>query len=150
MKLNYEIEIDAGVDVVWSAFTTPANMGRWMQNFESFAPKSGEPGQPGATAEIAFDENGKRVVMLETITERRDPDFLAGTYDTAHGTTLIVNHFEAIDDNHTRWVSWCNFTFTGFMRFMSLFISGAIRKRTEGDMERFKLMVESDLASSNS
>lgn len=150
MKLNYEIEIDAGIDVVWSAFTNPANMGRWMQNFESFTPKSGTPGQPGATAEVAFNENGKSVVMLETITERRDPNFLAGTYETAQGTTLIVNHFEAIDDNHTRWASWCNFTFTGFMRFISLFTSGLIRKRTEGDMERFKLMVESDLAGCSS
>ena len=36
-----------------------------------------------------------------------------------------------------------------FMRFMALFIGGVIRKRTEGDMHRFKLMVESDLAGDN-
>ena len=94
MKLNFEIEIDAGLDDVWAAFTNPDNMRRWVQNFESFTPKSGIPGQPGATAEVAFNENGKRVVMLETITERRDPDFLAGSYETDHGTTVIVNHFE--------------------------------------------------------
>ena len=146
MKLNFEIEIDAGKDVVWEAFTDPANMARWVQNFESFTPKSGEPGQPGATAEVAFDENGKRVVMLETITERRDPDFLAGTYDTEHGRTVIVNHFESIDANHTRWTSWCRFSLTGFMRLISLFVGRMVRKRTEGDMQRFKLMVESDLA----
>jgi uncharacterized protein YndB with AHSA1/START domain len=146
MKLNYEIEIDAGIDFVWGAFTNPENMGRWMHNFETFTPKSGEPGQPGATAKVVFNENGKRVEMLETITERRDPDFLAANYETEHGTTIIVNHFEAIDEDHTRWSSWCRFTFTGFMRFMSLFISGAIRKRTESDLQRFKLMVESDLA----
>ena len=146
MKLNYEIEIDAGTDFVWDAFTNPANMVRWMRNFESFTPKSGVPGQPGATAELVFDENGKRVAMLETITERRDPDFLAASYESAQGTTVIVNHFATIDDHHTRWTSWCNFTFTGVMRFLSLFISGAIRKRTEADMQRFKLMVETDLA----
>lgn len=146
MKLNFEIEIDAGLDDVWAAFTNPDNMRRWVQNFESFTPKSGIPGQPGATAEVAFNENGKRVVMLETITERRDPDFLAGSYETDHGTTVIVNHFEVIDDNHTRWTSWCRFTMTGFLRLMSLFVGRIVRKRTEGDMHRFKLMVESDLA----
>jgi hypothetical protein len=33
------------------------------------------------------------------------------------------------------------------MRFASLFVASAIRKRTEGDMQRFKLLVESDVAS---
>ena len=149
MKLNFEIEIDAGIDVVWRAFTNPYNMSRWVQNFASFTPRTGEPGQVGATAEIAFDEKDKRVVMLETITERRDPDFLAMSYETDHGTTVIVNHFEAIDAERTRWTSWCRMTFTGFMRFMGLFVGGVIRKRTEGDMHRFKLMVESDLAGGN-
>lgn len=146
MKLNFEIEIDAGLDDVWAAFTNPDNMRRWVQNFESFTPKSGIPGQTGATAEVAFNENGKRVVMRETITERRDPDFLAGSYETDHGTTVIVNHFEAIDESRTRWTSWCRFTMPGLMRLMSIFVGRIVRKRTEGDMQRFKLMVESDLA----
>jgi uncharacterized protein YndB with AHSA1/START domain len=146
MKLNFAVEIDASIDEVWPAFTNPDNISRWMQNFASFTPVSGEPGREGAVAEVVFNENGTRVVMKETITERRDPDFLAGTYETDHGSTVIVNHFEAIDDARTRWTSWCNFTFTGLMRFFSIFVGGAIRKRTEGDMQRFKLMVESDLA----
>ncbi len=149
MKLNFEVEIDADQENVWAAFTNPDNMGRWMQNFESFTPLSGVPGQVGAVAEVAFNENGRRVVMKETITERRDPDFLAGTYETDHGSMLIVNHFEAIDEQRTKWTSWCNFTFSGIMRLLSIFIVGTIRKRTGGDMQRFKLMVESDLAGSS-
>ena len=146
MKLNFEIIIDASLDDVWAAFTNPDNMGRWMQNFESFTTISGVPGQPGTVAKVVFNENGKRVVLKETVTERRDPDFLAGTYEADGSSTHIVNHFEAIDDEHTKWTSWCRFTFTGMMRFFAIFIGGAIRKRTEGDMNRFKLMVESDLA----
>ena len=36
------------------------------------------------------------------------------------------------------------------MKFMSLFISGIIRKRTDADMDQFKLMVETDQASNES
>ena len=86
MKLNIEIEIDAGTDVVWNAFTPPANISRWAQNFE------------------------------------------------------------IVDEDHTCWTPWCRFMFTRFMRLMSLFTGGTIRKRTEGEMQRFKSMVESDLA----
>lgn len=146
MKLNYDQTIDASLETVWAAFDNPDNMGRWQQNFESFTHKSGEPGQPGAISELVFNEKGKMIVLKETITERREPDFLSGTYESDYGTTIIVNHFEATDANTTRWTSWCKFSFRGLMKFLSLFIAGSIRKRTEADMQRFKLMVETDEA----
>ena len=146
MKLKFEKLIDADQQSVWAAFDNPDNMGRWQQNFESYTHKSGTPGQPGAIAELVFNEGRKKVVLKETITERREPDFLAGTYESVHGTTLIVNHFEPVDDKTTRWTSWCNFSFRGTMRLVAIFIAGTIRKRTEGDMERFKLLVETQQA----
>ena len=147
MKLKFETVIDASLDTVWAAFDDPDNLNRWQQNLESFKHISGEPGQPGATSELVYDEKGRKVVLKETITERREPDFLAGTYESRMGKTLIVNHFESVSEDSTRWTSWCNFTFKGLMKITSLFVSGIIRKRTEADMQRFKLMVETDRAS---
>ena len=148
MKLSFVVTIDADLDTVWGAFNNPDNMGRWQTNFDSYTHMSGEPGQPGSVAELMFNENGKNVVLTETITERREKSFLAGSYESTHGTTIIVNQFRAIDANQTLWTSWCKFSFKGFMKAMSLFISGAIRKRTEADMQRFKLMIETDEAGS--
>ncbi len=150
MKLKFETVIDASVNTVWAAFDDPGNMPRWQQNLESFNHISGEPGQPGAMSELKYDEKGKEVVLRETITERRDPTFLAGAYESPMGKTVIVNHFEAVDENSTCWTSWCNFTFQGFMKIMSLLVHSIIRKRTEADMDRFKLMVETDLANDES
>lgn len=146
MKLNFEIVVDASRVAVWAAFDNPDNMTRWQPGLVAFTHISGDPGQPGATSELTYDEKGKKVVLKETITEKREPDFLAGIYESTMGTTVIVNHFEVIDENSTRWTSWCNFRFQGIMKVMSLFVSGAIRKRTRADMERFKLMVETDEA----
>jgi hypothetical protein len=150
MKLKFETVIDASLDTVWAAFDNPDNMVRWQQNLESFKHISGEPGQPDAVSELVYDEKGKKVVLKETITERRDPDFRAGTYESSMAKTLIVNHFEAVGEDSTRWTCWCNFSFKGFMKIMSLFVSGLIRKRTEADMQRFKLMVETDRANAES
>jgi hypothetical protein len=147
MKLSFEQTIDADLKTVWAAFDNPENMARWQQNFESYTHKSGQPGQPGATAELVFSEGRRKITLTETVTERRAPDFFAGTYESSYGTTLVVNHFAAIDKKTTRWSSWCNFSFRGLMRFMSFFVAGAIRRRTEGDMQRFKLLVETDAAS---
>lgn len=149
MKLNFQVIIDASLDTVWAAFDNPDNMGRWQQNFHSYTHLSGQRGKVGSVAELRFNEKGKIVVLTETITERREKSFLAGSYESAHGKTIIVNRFETIDENQTRWTSWCNFTFTGFMKLISPFMSGLIRKRTESDMQRFKLMVETDEAGSS-
>jgi len=146
MKLNFEISIDASLETVWSAFDNSDNIGRWQQNFQSHTRLSGAPGKVGSVAELRFKEKGKIVVLTETITERRDKQFLAARYESAHGRATIVNRFEKVDENTTRWSSWCNFTFTGFMRLLAPFVSSAIRKRTEGAMQRFKLMVETDKA----
>ena len=146
MKLKFETVVDADLATVWAAFDNPDNMQRWQQNLQSFTHISGERGHPGALSEIVYDEKGKKVVLREEITERREPNFLAGFYESPMGKTVIVNHFEKVGEDSTRWTSWCNFTFHGFMKIMSLFISGMIRKRTEADMARFKLMVETDLA----
>ncbi len=146
MKLNFEQTIDASLETVWAAFSDSSNKGRWQQNFKSYKHTTGDSGQPGAISELAFNENGKMMIMNETIMECREPDFLSASYESKYAATIIVNHFESINKNTTRWTSWCNFTFKGFMKILALFIAGTIRKRTENDMHRFKLMVETDEA----
>ena len=149
MKLRFETVIDASQESVWAAFDNPDNLKRWQQNLVRIEPVSGEPGQPGCVCRLVYDEKGKEVVLTETVTERRQPSFMAGTYESDSSGTLIVNHFEKIDEDTTRWTSWCNFTLRGWMRLFGLFIASAVRKRTEADMARFKLMVETDLANAS-
>jgi len=146
MKLNLEISIDARLDTVWAAFDNPDKLGRWRENFHSCTQLSGAPGKVGSVAELRFNEREKIVSLRETITERRDRHFLAGTYESEHGNTTIVSRFEKAGESTTRWTSWHNFTFTGLRRWLMPLFSSAIRKRMEGDMQRFKLMVESDEA----
>ena len=144
MKLNFSQSIDADLQTVWSAFNNPENKLRWQQGLESFTHKSGTRGQPGAVSEFIFNEGKKRIILKETITELREPNFLASIYRSVHGTTIIVNHFEPIDASATLWTSWYKLTFSGIMKFTAFLVASAIKKRTEGDMQRFKLLVETD------
>jgi len=150
MKLKFDITITANRANVWAAFDNQDNLTRWQPTLKSFTHVSGERGQPGAVSKLVYDRNGREIAMTETITERRAPDFLAGVYESDLGTVLIVNHFSAIDDNSTRWESWSNFRFRGVMKFLSLFLAKSMRKRTCADMQRFKLVVETDIAAEQS
>jgi uncharacterized protein YndB with AHSA1/START domain len=148
MKMKHERIIRAGRNLVWAKFDDPGNLSRWQPTLESFTQVAGKPGQPGAVAQLVYNEKGKRVVMTETVTERRQPHFLAGTYESAWASSLVVNHFEEIDENTTRLVSYSNMKFKGIMRVMALFAAKSIRDRVEADLNRFKLLVETEAAGS--
>jgi len=146
MKMKFETEIRASRDLVWAIFDNPDNLSRWQPTLESFTHLTGGPGQPGAVSELVYDENGKKVIMTETVIERRKPHFMAGTYDNDRATSLIVNHFEEIDDNTTRFISYSNMNFKGIMKVLSLFVARSIRSRVEADLSRFKLLAETEAA----
>lgn len=148
MKMKYEASIQASRDLVWATFDNPDNRSRWQSALESSTHLSGEPGQPGSVSELVLNENGRKVIMTETVTERQKPHFMAGTYDSVWATTLIVNHFEELDDNTTRFICYTNMNFKGAMKIMSLFIAKSIRARAEADLDRFKLLVETEAAGS--
>ncbi len=146
MKMKFETEIRAGRELVWALYDNPNKLSRWQPTLESFTHLAGDPGQPGAVSELVYNENGKKVTMTETVTERRKPHFMAGTYDNDWATSLIVNHFEEIDDNTTRFISYSNMNFKGIMKILSLFVARSIRARVEADLSRFKLLVETEAA----
>ena len=81
------------------------------------------------------------------ITERREPVFVAGTYESGKGTAIIVNHFEELPDGTTKWAAYSNHTFKGLYRFLALFMHKSISNQVENDLNRFKLFVESEIRS---
>lgn len=143
MKINSEVVIEADRETVWTTFDDVDNLPKWQPTLKSFNHQSGPRGKPGSVAELVYDENGREVVLIERMTEKRQPDFMAGTYESQWSKALVVNHFEAIDEGHTRWRSYANHNFSGLMRLFAIFVRKSICKRMEDDMQRFKLLVES-------
>jgi hypothetical protein len=127
MKFRHEIVINADQDAVWAAFEDPENI-------------------KGTVAKLVYEENGRKIMLTETITERREPHFLAGTYESPTGSALIVNHFEDAGDGRTRWAMYGNHSFKGILRVIGIFFAGSIRKRNEEMMNNFKLLAETKRA----
>ena len=150
MKHKTEVLIDADRDTVWQFFDNPDNMSKWQPTLKSFTHKSGTPGQPDAISELVYDENGRDIVMTETITARREPAFLGGTYESKWGNVIIFNHFEETNDGKTIWACNSNYVFKGFMKVMAIFMRKSICSRTDNDMNRFKLLVETEVANKTS
>jgi uncharacterized protein YndB with AHSA1/START domain len=150
MKFRNEIRINADIDTAWNTFIDPDNLRHWQPTLKSVTLKSGTATEPGAVSELVFDEDGRQVVMTQTITEKRAPDLLAGEYDSAWSRVVVVNHFQAIADGSTRWTVYSRHRFKGMMKIMALFIRRAIRERNDDWLQRFKLLVESRAAEQSS
>lgn len=146
MKIKNEITIDAERQTVWREFDDPDNLAQWQPTLKSLAHKSGTPGQPGAVSELVYEEDGRDVITIETITEKRAPDLMAGNYDSKRSTAIVVNHFETVGSEQTRWVVYANHHFRGIFKYVGLFLRKSISGRTDAWMQRFKLLVESRAA----
>ena len=142
MKFTNERVIQASREAVWQAFDNPDNMKKWQPTLQQFEHQSGQPGQPGSVSKLVYDENGRTVTLIETITERNMPDSFSGTYDNSTVFNAITNRFEVLDDNRTRWIMETEYRFKGLFRLMAPFVKGSIQKRSDEDMDRFVALVE--------
>lgn len=146
VKTKTEVVIEADRNTVWRLFNSPDELHRWQPTLKSITQRSGTPAETGEVSELVYVEKGREVTITQTIIERRDPDFVAAVYVSRWGKALIVNHFEVIDDNTTQWMAYANHTFTGMMRLGGLFVGKSIRERAAADMNKFKLVVETEVA----
>ncbi|MDH4253764.1 MAG: SRPBCC family protein [Gammaproteobacteria bacterium] len=146
MKFNFCVDIGVGRAETWQAFEDLALLPEWQSALVSVEHKTGVRGQPGSVAELCFRENGRRVVVQQTITERRKPDFRAAIHESAAAKALIVDTFDSLPGGGTRWSSWINVSFRGATRFVALFAARTMRRHVEEDMQRFKLLVETRAA----
>lgn len=143
MKYTTEIEIGLPRARVVALFDDPENLKQWQEGLVGFEPLEGEPGHPGARSRLVYDMNGRRVEMVETVTERDLPDRFAGTYEMQGVFNVVDNRFEAVDEGHTRWTAHHEFRFDGvMMRLMGLLAPGIFKKQTRKMMTSFRDFAE--------
>lgn len=137
-----EITIDRPVAEVVRLFDNVDNLYEWMDGLQSFELLSGTAGQPGAKSKLVFQMGKRRIEMIETITERNLPSVFSGTYDADGVHNIVVNRFEAISDNQTKYITENTFEFKGFMKLMGWLMPGAFKKQSDVFQQKFKAFVE--------
>ena len=144
MKYTTETDINKSREKVIELFDNSDNLAKWQPDLISFEHMSGDPGEVGAKSKLKYKMGKREIEMIETITVRNLPDEFSGTYEAKGVFNTFVNKFEVIDDNTTRWWTESDFSFSGFMSVMSLFMGGAMRKQTRTVMNRFKEFAENN------
>ncbi|MGL4650379.1 MAG: SRPBCC family protein [Caldilineaceae bacterium] len=144
MKYQSEILINLPRARVVELFDDPTNLAKWQKGLQSFEAISGTPGQPGAKSKLVFDTNGRKMEMTETVLTRNLPDEFSGTYEAPGVYNIVKNFFHEAGPSQTRYVSDQEFQFSGYMRLLAPFLSGAFRKQTMTFLRDFKAFAEAE------
>lgn len=143
MNYTLEVTINLPLDRVIELFDSAENLPKWQPGLQSFEPLSGEPGLPGVKSRLLYDENGRKIDMVETIIKRDFPDEFSALYETKGVQNWTINRFYADGLEKTRWVMENEFKLSGLMALMGIFMRGAFPKETLKQMNQFKTFAES-------
>lgn len=144
MKFKCSVDINLSREKVIELFDSAENMKYWQDGFVSFEHLSGEAGEVGAKSRIMYDMNGKEMELIETITVKNFPDEFSGTYVHKHMTNSMVNKFEWLAANKTRWTAEIEYTqLNGIMiKMMAFLMPGMFKKQTQKWLNQFKEFAE--------
>jgi hypothetical protein len=146
MKYQGEITIAAEPEFVWKIFDDPESTRIWQPYLKTYKQLSGTAGEVGSVYELVFDNNGRDIKAIATLTEKREYEVMASRIDSESSLATVVNRFEPIDNNQTRWIFSVEYRFKGLYRFVAFFLRKSMRTRGANEMRNFKQLVESRLA----
>jgi uncharacterized membrane protein len=144
MKFKCQVDIDLPREKVIELFDSVDNLKHWQDGFISFEHLTGEPGEVGSTARMMYEMNGRPMELIETVTVKNFPDEFSGTYVHKHMTNSMVNKFEWLASDKTRWTAEIEYTqLNGFMiKMMAFLMPGMFKKQTQKWLNQFKAFAE--------
>ncbi len=142
MKYSKEIIIDLPREEVISKMEKPENFKYWQKGFISYKHISGTPGKEGSRSKLKYKMGNREIEMIECIEKNNLPNELHTTYDAKGVYNIQKNYFEEETKNATRWISYNEFQFSGFMKLIGSLMPGMFKKQSYQYMKDFKTFAE--------
>lgn len=144
MKYNNEVRINAPLEKVVRLFEDENNLPKWQEGFISAEIIEGERGKVGLKSKLRYKMGKREIEMIETITVWDLPQNFTANYEANNVFNTVANHFEAIDENTTRYYTENEFTFKGVMKIFAFLMPGAFKKQSQKYLNDFKNFVENE------
>ena len=136
------ITINQPVETVWDKFMNPDNLKHWLTGFISAEHISGEIGKAGSVSKLKFKERGKELEVTETVLAVKPAQqYTINMTSTAFDTETDIRFISF--GSRTEMIQTVQFLPKQFMmKLMMPLIKGAMKKRMENELLRFKNFVE--------
>ena len=136
------ITINQPVETVWDKLMNPDNLNFWLTGFVSAEHISGDYGKTGSVSRLKFLERGKEMELTETavlIKPNQQYTFTMTSIPFDTDTDIRLISF----GSRTEMIQTVQFfPKQFFMKLLMPLIKGAMKKRMENELIRFKNFVE--------
>ena len=145
MKISHSIEIERSPEEVFTWIKDPERAKEWMTSVSEGEMLTGDPNTVGSTfREVVRDENGETEIhgVVTGFEENQMISFhLSGEYNTVD----VEFHVKKVG-NRTRVTQNADIRWRGFMKVMSIFLGGRIKKeimaQSQSEFEKLKTLCE--------
>src|SRR5688572_4427879 len=136
------IIINQPVETVWDNLMDPDNLKFWLTGFVSVEHMSGDYGKTGSVSKLKFLERGKEMEVTETaVLVKPNQQYTFNMTSTAFDTDTDIRLISF--GNRTEFIQTVQFLPKQFfMKLLMPLIKGAMKKRMENELIRFKNFVE--------
>jgi hypothetical protein len=142
MKYSVDITINKPLKDVIAIFENPEDMKKWMKGLISFEQMDTEYGKPGSKTYMVFEMGRRKMKIVETIIANDLPKEFTASYNTKNVFNIVVNSFEELGPDSTKYITQQEFQFSGFMKIVSLMMAPAFKKQSIQYLQDFKYYVE--------
>lgn len=136
------VTINKPRSVVWKYFTDQSKLKEWLPNVKSIENISGEPMTAGSKFKMTFDEDGREIVMTETMTEVKENEVFAFTLEneviTANDRIIFIDKGDKTEVVETDTFSGGNL----FWRSLFALMKSNFEKNSAESYQRLKTNIE--------
>jgi len=138
------ITINQAVETVWDKLMNPDNLKYWLTGFVSAEHISGEYGKTGAISKLKFKERGKEMEVTETaVLVKANQQYSFNMTSTAFDIDTDIRLISF--GSRTEMIQTVQFFPKQFlMKLLMPLLKGAMKKRMENELIRFKKFVETN------
>ena len=143
-KIETSIQIKASAERVWGVFTNSELTSQWLTGLKSSETISGRPLEVGSKHRMVFDEKGKDMVLIETVTNVQENREYA--FSMSHESMSSLNKVQLFEnDGQTEILQSVEIKPRSFMfKLFMPFMKGTMKKRMNGDLVKLKNLIENN------
>ena len=144
MKFKGHQDINQPLEKVAAYFADPQYLGEYQDGFVKKELISGEEGKDGAISEMLYHQQGRDLLMTETIVSNQLPHSFEAFYHHKHMDNTMKCTFTALSENQTRYEYEFEYVRMAWVipKLMGLLFPSMFRKQGEKWMTQFKEFVE--------
>jgi len=144
MKFTCQVDINLPLEKVIKLWDSVDNLKHWQDNFETYELVSGEMGETGSKGIMTYKRGKGKMILNEHVLDNSLPNSFKGRYIHEKMTNTMLNTFEQLSENKTRWKATIHYEqFNGLMmKLMSKLFAGKFKGQTQKWLNQFKAFAE--------